>query len=149
MLDLRAGLLNAFQCRSLNLQSKGRLNSCQLHVQTIFDGHGPSVGETRKLELGVHFLDELVVGHPRTPLFTRLEHDGRVVHIERRVIGCAVGAPDRPEYTLDFGERPDDPVLLLQELRGLSDRDSRQGRWHVKGRALEQRRHKLASQFHR
>ena len=50
---------------------------------------------------------------PAPPLLARLEHDRRVVHIERSVVGRAVGSSDGAEDGLNFGKGPDDPVLLL------------------------------------
>ena len=142
---MRAGLLDAVERRPLNLHSERRLDAGQLHVQTVFDGHGPGVRQPRKLELGVHLLNQFFVGHSRTPLLARLEHDGRVVHIERRVVGGAVGASDGAEDGFDFGKRSNDAVLLLEQLRGLRDGNSRQRGRHVQRRAFEQRRHELAA----
>ena len=61
-------------------------------------------------------MDELFVGHAGTPLLARLQHDGGVIHVERSIVGGAVGAADGAEDGLDFRKRANDPVLLLQEL---------------------------------
>ena len=45
---------------------------------------------------------------PGAPLLARLEHDGGVVHIERRVIGRAVGASHGAEDARDFGKGAED-----------------------------------------
>ena len=53
----------------------------------------------------VHLLNQLFVGHSRPPLLARLEHDRRVVHVERRIVRRAVRAPDRTEDAFHFRER--------------------------------------------
>ena len=93
--------------------------------------HGPGIRQSRKLELLVHLANELFVGHPRPPLLARLEHHGRVVHIEGSIVGSTVGSADRAEDGLDFREGSENPVLLLQELRSLRDRNPGKCRGHV------------------
>ena len=60
--------------------------------------------------------DQLLVSHAGAPLLARLEHDGGVVHIERSIVGRAVGTADGSEDGFDLREGAKDPVLLLQEL---------------------------------
>src|SRR5579863_2513738 len=115
-LHLRASLLNAVEARPLNFHAERCLDARQLHIEPVFDGHGPGIGQPRKLEFGVHFLNELFVGHACSPLLAGLQHHGRVVHIERCVVGCALGAPDSAENALHFWKRTDDAVLLLHKL---------------------------------
>ena len=71
-------------------QSPYRAGSATGMVQ-VFD-------ESRELQLRVHLLDELFVGHAGAPLLARLEHDGGVVHIERGVVGRAVRPAHRSEH---------------------------------------------------
>src|SRR5713101_8461948 len=114
LLYLRANLLDALQIRPLNLQAEGSFDSCQFHIETVLDRHGPSVGEARKLEFRVHFLNELFVSHSPPPLTAWFEHDRGVIHIQGSVIGRAVGSPDGTKDGLDFRERANDPVLFLE-----------------------------------
>ena len=114
MLYLRTRLLDSFERWPLDLHPEWGFDSGQLHVQSVLDGHGPGVGETRKLQLGVHLLNELFVGHSRTPLLPRLEHDCGVVHIERRVVRGAVRPSDGSEHGFHFRESTYDAVLFLK-----------------------------------
>ena len=99
------------------------------------------------MQLLVHRLNEFLLGHSRRPLFPRLEHDGRVIHIERRVIGRASDRPTVPNTLSTSGNDADDAVLFLHELGGLRDRDAGQSRRHVERRAFEKGWHELAAQF--
>ena len=99
-------------------------DACQLHVETVLHWHCPSVRQPRELELFVHFADELFVGHSRPPLPAGLQHDGGVVHIERRVVGRAIRATHCTKNCLNFGEALNDAVLLLKKLRRLRDGNS-------------------------
>ena len=83
------------------------------------------------MELLVHRANELFVGHSRAPLFARFEHHGRVVHIERSIVGSAVGSSDRTEDGLNFWKRPENPILFLQELRSPCDRNAGKCCGHV------------------
>ena len=65
LLHLRGELLDAVHVRPLNLHTERRLDARQFHVQPVLDGHRPGVGETGKLELRVHLLNQLFVGHAR------------------------------------------------------------------------------------
>src|SRR5437879_6846251 len=56
-----------------------------------------------------------ILGHSRPPLSARLEHDRRVIHIERSVVGRAVGSPDGTKDGLDFGKRANDSILFRSE----------------------------------
>src|SRR5215469_12842463 len=145
LLDLRARLLDPCECGPLNLHAERRFDSGEFHVQPVFDRHGPCIRETRELQFGVHLLDQLFVGHSGPPFLPWLEHDGRVVHVERRVIRRAVRPANGSKNRIDFREGAKDTVLFLQQLRSLTDRDSRQGGRHVKSRALKERRHELAA----
>src|SRR5207253_4364258 len=109
LLYLCSELLDLFQIRALKLHSYGRLDSCERHIQPILYRHGPGVRQARKLELLVHLTNEILVGHSRPPLFARLEHDRRVVHIEGSIVGSAVGSSDRTEDSLNFWKRPENP----------------------------------------
>ena len=149
LLHLRANLLDAFQIWPLNLQAEGRLDARQFHVEAILDRHRPGVGQARKLEFRIHFLNELFVSHARSPLTARLEHDGRVIHIEGRVVGRAVGSADGTEDGFDFRERPNDSVLFLKQLRRLADGDSGESCRHVERRTFKQGRHELTANVRR
>src|SRR6266853_2895027 len=149
LLYLRPNLLDALQIRPLNLQTERRLDARQFHIETVLDGHGPGVGQPRKLEFGVHFLNELFVGHSRPPLSARLEHDRRVIHIERGVVGRAVGSPDGTKDGLDFGKRANDSILFLEQLRRLADGNSGQRCRHVERRTFVERRHELTADVKR
>src|SRR6266436_2092923 len=149
LLYLRANLLDALQIRPLNLQTERRLDARQFHIETVLDGHGPGVGQPRKLEFGVHLLNELFVGHSRPPLSARLEHDRRVIHIERGVVGRAVGSPDGTKDGLDFGKRANDSILFLEQLRRLADGNSGQRCRHVERRTFVERRHELTADVKR
>src|SRR5579859_6918987 len=131
LLHLCSELLDLLQIWALKLHSYRRLDSCERHIQPILYRHGPGVRQARKLELLVHLADERFVGHPRPPLFARLEHDRRVVHIERSVVGSTVGSSDRAEDGLNFREGSENPILFLQELRSLRDRNTGKRRGHV------------------
>ena len=50
-------------------------------------------------------LDQLFVGHAGPPLLARLQHDGGVVHIERRVVGGAFRPADGAEHALRLREK--------------------------------------------
>ena len=54
-------------------------------------------------------------------------------------------APNREH----LGERTDDAILLLQQLRRLGDRDAGQRRRHIQRRAFIERRHELAADAQR
>lgn len=45
---LRSDLLNLVKIGPLNLHADRRLDSGQLHFQTILDGHGPSIRQSRE-----------------------------------------------------------------------------------------------------
>ena len=145
LLYLRANLLNPLQVWPLNLQAERRFDPRQFHIEAVFDRHGPSIGQTRKLEFRVHFLNELFVSHPRPPLTAWFEHDRRVIHIEWGVVGRAVRSPDGTEDSFNFRERANDPVLFLEQLRRLPDGDSGQRRRHVESRTFKEGRHELTA----
>ena len=149
LLYLRASLLDAFESRTLYFHPERSFDSGQFHVQAVFNRHSPGVGESRKLQFGVHLLNEFFVSHPCAPLFAWFEHDGRVVHVERGVVRGAVRASDGSEYGFNFRERVDDAVLRLKELRSLTNGNSRQCGRHVQGRAFKQRRHELTPDLER
>src|SRR5262249_1328086 len=149
LLDLCACLLNAFERAALNLHPQWRLDSGQFHVQAIFNRHGPRVGKTWELELRVHLLNQLFVCHSWPPRLSWLEHDGRVVHVERRIVRRTVGPANGSKDGLKFRERADDAVLLLQKLRSLADGNSRKRGRHVQSRAFKKRRHELAADLER
>src|SRR5260370_34197928 len=149
LLDLNTNLLNSYEGCALYFHPERGFDSGQLHVQAVFYRHGPGIRETRKLELRIHFLNELFVGHPWPPLLSRLEHNGCVVHVERGVVGGAVRSSNRSEYGLDFRKRADDAGLFLQQLSSLTNGNSRQGGGHVQGRTFKQWRHKLAADLER
>src|SRR6516165_10831896 len=149
LLDLRARLLDSFERGPLNLQAERRFDSGEFHIQAVFDRHGPGIGQTWELQFGVHLLDQLFVGHSGPPFLPWLEHDGRVVHIEWRVIRRAVRPANGSKHRIHFRKRSNDAVLFLQQLRSLADRDPRQGGRHVQGRAFKERRHELAADLER
>ncbi len=70
------------------------------------------------MEPTVHICDEAFVSHSLGPLLTRPEHDGCVVHVQRRVVGRTVGAPDGPKHAFDFWIGSNDLILLLEQIRG-------------------------------
>ena len=131
LLYLCPELLDLVQICALKLHAYGRLNPGESHVEAVLHWHGPGVRQPRKLELLVHPANELFVGHPRPPFLARLEHHGRVVHIKWRVVGGTVGPSDHTEDGLNFWKGPENPVLFLQELRRLRDRNTRKCRGHV------------------
>jgi hypothetical protein len=114
-LHLSAELLDSLNVWPLNLEAHRRFNAGKFHVQPVFDRHGPGIGKTGELQLRVHLLDQLFVCHAWRPVATRLEHNSRVIHIEGRVVGGAVGAPDGAENGLDLREGSDDTVLFLHK----------------------------------
>ena len=120
-MNLFPKLLNTFEIRTLDLEPDRRLDAGELHIKPVLDWHGPRVRQARKLELRVHFRDQLFVGHAGAPLLTRFECHRGVVHVERRIVGRAFGTANRAEYRRHFRERMEDPVLLLHQLRRLPD----------------------------
>jgi len=98
LLNFRAQFLDTVQARALNLDAHRGLDSRELHVETILDRHGPRVGQPRELELGIHFRNQLLVGHPRTPLPAGFEHHRSVVHIEGSIVSRTVGPADGAEH---------------------------------------------------
>ena len=114
LLHLGADLLDTFHIRTLNLHANRCLDAGELHVEAVLDRHRPGVGEARKLQLSIHLLNQLFVGHPCRPLAPRLQHDGGVVHVQGGVVCGAVRASDGAENALHFGEGADDPVLFLE-----------------------------------
>jgi hypothetical protein len=58
----------------------------------------PEPGQPRELELGIHFRNQLLVGHPRTPLPAGFEHHRSVVHIEGSIVSRTVGPADGAEH---------------------------------------------------
>src|SRR5215471_236309 len=115
LLDLRARLLDSFECGPLNLHAEWRFDSGEFHIQAVFDRHGPGIRETRELQFGVHLLDQLFVGPSGPPFLPWFEHDGRVVHIEWRVIRRAVRPANGSNNRIDFRKRTNDAVLFLQQ----------------------------------
>ncbi len=126
LLHLCAEVLDASQIGALDLDADCGLDAGELHVEAVFNGHGPRVGEAWELQLLVHLANEFVVGHAGAPLLARLKHDGGVVHIERGIVGGTIRPADGSEHRRDLGERTDDSVLLLHQGGGLRDGDSRQ-----------------------
>ena len=137
LLNSARQVLDTFQVRPLNLDSHRRLDSCKLHVETILDRHGPRVCQARELEFGVHLRDQLFVSHSRAPLLAGFEHDCSVIHVQaaRCRSRCRSGRRHRTRFPLREGAK--DPVLLLQQLRRLSDRDAGKRGGHVQGDAFK------------
>ena len=79
----------------------------------------------------------------RPPLLLGLQDDRRLHHREGRRVGRGLGAPRLAEDALHLGERREDPVLRLEELRGLGDGDAGERRRHVEDRPLVERGHEL------
>ncbi len=69
-----------------------------------------------------------------------LEHFQR-----RRVRGC-LRATGFAEHAGDLGHRLDEAIALLQQLRDLAGRDSRQGRGHVQQVTLVEGRHEFTAE---
>src|SRR5258707_12134194 len=116
LLDLRPELLNSIQRRALNFHAQWSLDASQGHIQTILHRHSPGVCQPGKLELLVHFANELLVGHIRPPLLTRFQHESWVIHIERSIVCGAVGPAYNPEDAFHLRKRSQNSVLLLQKL---------------------------------
>ncbi len=131
LLDLRAHLLDAFDRGALDFHPYRSFDSGQLHIQTIFNRHGPGVRETGKLKFLVHLLKQFFVGHARPPLLAGFEYDGGVIHVERSIIGGAVGAAHYAENRLNLGECANDAILLLQQRSGLSHANAGERGRHV------------------
>ena len=167
LLDLCSHRLYLLHRFALHLEAEGRLDARQLHVQAVFYRHSPGIRQPRELQLGIHLGKQLFVGYSWPPPSPGFQHDGGVVHVERRVVGRAVGPAHsaehalhfrkRSQYTIlgseslarsviDFWEVAQDAVLFLQERGGLRDANTRQRRWHIERRALKQGRHELAAQ---
>ena len=108
----------------MDFHSDRGLNSGQGHIEPVLYGHGPGVAESWELKFPVHFLDQLFVGHARGPLLTWFEHDGRVIHIERGIVGSAVRTAHCAEYRLHFWKGAENSVLLLQQLGGFDNGDA-------------------------
>ncbi len=125
MLDLCPQLLDLFQICPLEFHSHRCLDPGESHIEAVLYWHGPGIRQPRKLELLVHFANELFVGHPRPPPFARLKHHGRVIHIEGSIVGSAVGSAHRTEDGLNFWKGSENPILFLQELGSLRDRNAR------------------------
>ena len=141
----RGKLFDALYIWTLYFEPQWRLDSGQRHIETILHRHGPGIREPRKLEFGIHLLNQLFVGHALRPLLARLQHDCGVVHIERRIVGRAVGASNRTENALHFRECAQNAVLLLEQCSGLLDGNARESCRHVKRRALEQGSHEMTA----
>ena len=110
-----ADILNLRQIRPLDLQTKRGLDAREFHVEPVSHRHRPGVGQTGELELGIHFRDQLFIGHTRSPLLLGLQHDGGVVHIERRIVGGAVGTAHGAEHAFHLRKGADNTVLLLHQ----------------------------------
>src|SRR5579871_3811278 len=110
---MRTDVFDMRKIGSLDLDPNRSLDAGQFHVETVLDGHGPGIGETRKLKLGIHLANQLLVGHAGTPLLARLEHDGGVVHIEGRIIRGAGGSSYGVEDRGYLRKGADNAVLFL------------------------------------
>jgi hypothetical protein len=82
-------------------------------------------------------------GDAGPPLILRLEIDDGFEHLGRRRIGRRRGTAGLAVDGKNLREGFDDPVLGLQQVRRLGDRDPRQGRRHVEQRAFVEVRHEL------
>src|SRR4029077_10597910 len=80
-----------------------------------------------------------------SPLIAGLEHDGGVIHIEGSVVCSAVGSANGTEVGFNLRESSDNFALLLKQLGGLRDGDSRESGRHIKRRTLEQGWHELTA----
>ena len=72
--------------------------------------------------------------------------DHRFDHRDRRGIEWAFGAADLADDLFDFGDSPDQHVLLLQHLERLADRGVGHRHRHQQKRALVERRHELIAE---
>src|SRR5579859_295952 len=104
LLELSPDLLNLIKGWTLDFHTNRRLDSRQCHIQTVFDRHRPSIRESGKLQPPIHLLNELFIGHPRPPLLAWFQHDSSVIHVQRRVVGCAVGTANSAKDRLHFGK---------------------------------------------
>ena len=124
-----------------------RLDARREHIDARFDGHGPGVGETRKVDSGIEFPDEFVHGHAFSPLAFRLQGDRGFYHGQWRRVRRRFGPPHLAESMIHLGEALDDLVRLLQELPGLGNADARIGGGHVEQVPLVQGRHKFGAEL--
>ena len=111
--------------RAILIQAAKQVGPALFFSQPILHGHSPGVCQARELELGIHRLDELVVGHTCGPLTAWLQHQRRIVHIERRIVGRAVGASYGAKDALHLRESSQNLVLFLKQYLGLSNREPR------------------------
>src|ERR1700677_3847152 len=145
-MKLRGQLLDAIHVRPLHLHAQRCLDASQFHVQAVFDRTCPGIREPRKLELLIHLLNEFLVGHPSGPLLPRFEHESGVIHVQWRIVGCAVRATDSAEYAGYFRETAKDTILLLEEHLRLFDGDAWKSGRHVESGAFKESWHELAAQ---
>ena len=132
--------------RSGDLDADGTLDAGGEHVDAVANGRDPDIGEPRDREPPVELQDELLRRHAGSPLIARLEPDRGFHHFQRCGVGRGFGATHLAEDTLDLRHGHEQPVHLLQELRGLARGQSRQGGRHVQQVALVQRRHEFPAE---
>ena len=129
------------QVGALHLDADRRLDAGVLHHDARVDRLRPAVDVADDLHRLVHLGDQLVLGHPGPPLRRRLQRDRRLDHLDRRRIGRGIGASELAEHALDFRERLQLLVHLLQDPARLLRRQPGQRRRHVEDGALLHLRH--------
>ena len=144
--DLGGQRVELLKVRAEEFDAHGRADAGGQHVGARLDRHRPGVGDARELQRRVHLGDELVGGHAVPPFVLGLEVDDGLEHLQRCGIGGRQGTARLAEHRLHFREALDDPVLLLQQLRGLGHRHARKRRGHVQQRAFVEGWHELAAQ---
>ena len=134
---------------AVHLHSDGRAYSGGQHVDAGADRLSPGIADARQAQCLVHLRPQRLQRHAGPPLARWPQVDERLEHLGRCRVGGGRGPAGLAEYGRDLGERPDDPVLRLQQLGRLGDRQPRRGDRHEQQRALVQLGHELAAQLAR
>ena len=145
-LDLERLLLQRVEIVAEDLDADLRADAGADHQDAVFNRlqkAGHVAGHLRQFffQLG----DEFFLGHARTPLRFRLEHDGRLDHFDGRGIGGGFGAAEFAADTRHFGRLTDDLVLPGHDAFHFRERRARQQHRHEQQTAFVQRRHEFAA----
>ena len=90
-------------------------------------------------------VDEILPGHPATPLAFGLEHDRRLDHLHRRGIGRGIGAAELAGGAPHFGEAFEDAILPGHDALHFAERSGGHERRHEEQAAFIERRHEFAA----
>ncbi len=134
-------LLHHAQILAFDLDPDGRLNARVLHDDACADRLAPAVDVADDLHRPIHFCDEAVLGHAVAPFRPRLQRHGGFDHLDGRRIRRRIGAPELPEYPLDFGEGLQLSVHLLQNPPRFARRQPWERGRHVEDRPFLHFRH--------